>query len=103
MIAQLGVCAARKNYSRAFVVARFAVPSLGNHVWVSTFFQKDRSVTLVFEPGLSSRGELSITEVFTDFPTPGAGGALTFSIAEKVSKKSRLKKGDCALGHCIKF
>jgi hypothetical protein len=32
-----------------------------------------------------------------------AGGALTFSIAEKVSKKSRLKKGDCAHTHLCKF
>jgi hypothetical protein len=32
-----------------------------------------------------------------------AGGAFTFVIATKVNKKARLKKGDCALWHCIKF
>jgi hypothetical protein len=34
---------------------------------------------------------------FNGIPTPQAGGAFTFVIATKVSKKSRLKKGDCAL------
>ena len=33
--------------------------------------------------------------------SPQAGGAFTFVITTKVNKKARLKKGDCALGHCI--
>jgi len=34
---------------------------------------------------------------------PQAGGALTFAIAAKVSKKARLKKGDCAHRHFLYF
>jgi hypothetical protein len=36
---------------------------------------------------------------FKCIPSPQGRRALTFSIAEKVSKKSRLKKGDCAHVH----
>jgi hypothetical protein len=42
--------------------------------------------SLVFEPGLSSRGELSITEVFTDFPTPGRRGSYFFHCRKSKQK-----------------